>query len=143
MPTNDERARVAQALREMETPTWPTLMDAVLGHPATREKVVGRLADLIEPDTTTDTTKTVEDTTKCVCDTSATVTDASATCDRDALLALADILRTPEQDADCTACPLRKWCETELYNGHSITCHECKTWHTADVIREACGGQTE
>ena len=62
--------------------------------------------------------------------------------DRDALLALADMLKTPEQDADCSACPLRKWCETELYNGHSITCHECKTWHTADVIREACGGQT-
>ena len=52
MPTSDERARVAQALREMETPTWPTLTDAVMGHVATREKVVGRLAELIEPDTT-------------------------------------------------------------------------------------------
>lgn len=47
--TNDDRARVAQALREMETPTWPTLTEAVMGHVATREKVVERLADLIEP----------------------------------------------------------------------------------------------
>ena len=51
MPTSEERARVAQALREMEKPTWPTLMEALFGRPATREKVVGRLADLIEPDT--------------------------------------------------------------------------------------------
>jgi hypothetical protein len=62
--TNDDRARVAQALREMETPTWPTLTEAVMGHVATREKVLERLAELIEPDTTSDTTKTVEDTTK-------------------------------------------------------------------------------
>lgn len=46
---NDERARVARALREIETPTWPTLTEAVMGHVATRDKVVGRLADLIEP----------------------------------------------------------------------------------------------
>lgn len=61
--------------------------------------------------------------------------------DREALLALAGILRTPEQYADCGACPLRKWCDTELYNGHRITCFECKTWHTADAILEACGEQ--
>lgn len=47
--TNDERLRVAQALREMETPTWPTLTEAVMGHVATRDKVVGRLAELIDP----------------------------------------------------------------------------------------------
>lgn len=100
MPTSDERRRVAQALREMETPTWPTLTEAVMGHAATRDKVVGRLAELIERDTTTDTTKTVEDTTKHVCDATATVTDTSATrdmsqscrsdIDRDALMALAE-----------------------------------------------------
>ena len=49
MTTSDERRRVAQALREMGTPTWPTLTEAVMGHVATREKVVERLADLIEP----------------------------------------------------------------------------------------------
>lgn len=59
--------------------------------------------------------------------------------DREALLALAGILKTPEQDADCGACPLRKWCDTELYNGHRITCFECRTWHAADAILEACG----
>ena len=48
MPTNDERRRVAEALREMEKPTWPTLTDAVMGHVATREKAVERLADLID-----------------------------------------------------------------------------------------------
>ena len=47
--TNDDRASVARALREMETPTWPTLTEAVMGHVAAREKVVERLADLIEP----------------------------------------------------------------------------------------------
>ena len=47
--TNDDRARVAQALREMETPTWPTLTEAVMGHAATRDKVVGRLAELVDP----------------------------------------------------------------------------------------------
>lgn len=88
--TNDDRARVAQALREMETPTWPTLTEAVMGHVAGREKVVERLADLIEPS----------------CDATATVTDTSATrdvsqsrrsdVDRGALLALADEM---EEDA--------------------------------------------
>ena len=48
MPTNDERARVARALREMETPAWLTLTEAVMGHVATREKVVERLAELID-----------------------------------------------------------------------------------------------
>ena len=59
--------------------------------------------------------------------------------DREKLLALAEVLSTPEPDACCARCPLRKWCESELYNGHRITCFECKTWHAADVIREACG----
>lgn len=40
---------MAQALREMETPTWPTLTEAVMGHVAPREKVVERLAELIDP----------------------------------------------------------------------------------------------
>lgn len=47
--TSDERRRVAQALREMETPTWPTLTEAVMGRVATREKVVERLAELVDP----------------------------------------------------------------------------------------------
>ena len=46
---SDERRRVAEALREMETPTWPTLTEAVMGHAATRDKVVGRLAELVDP----------------------------------------------------------------------------------------------
>ena len=49
MPTSDERRRVAQALREMGTPAWPTLTDAVMGHPAMRKKVVERLAELVDP----------------------------------------------------------------------------------------------
>lgn len=65
-----ERRRVAQALREMAKPTWPTLTEAVMGHAATRDKVVGRLAELIEP-----TPKSSEATPKC---------------DRDALLKLAN-----------------------------------------------------
>lgn len=99
---NDERRRVAQALREMETPTWPTLTEAVMGHVATREKVVGRLADLIDPDTTSVRTKSDPDTTKVPksseatpnshqsCGTEEALTSRVPQCDRDALLALAD-----------------------------------------------------
>ena len=46
---SDERRRVAEALREMETPAWPTLTKAVMGHPSMREKVVERLAELVDP----------------------------------------------------------------------------------------------
>lgn len=60
-------------------------------------------------------------------------------CDRDALLALAEVLSTPELETDCGTCPLRKWCEEARDSGNRITCFECKLWHTADVIREALG----
>ena len=117
MATDDERRRVAERLRyaaEQDQPyTHPTLA-CFIG--ADCADVWTRLADLIEPNP-------VE----------------SDGFDREALLALAGILRTPEQDADCGACPLRKWCDTELYNGHRITCFECRTWHAADAILEACG----
>lgn len=59
--------------------------------------------------------------------------------DREKLLALAEVLSTPEPDADCDRCPLRKWCEGEPCNGHRIDCLECRARHTADVIREALG----
>lgn len=59
--------------------------------------------------------------------------------DRDALLALAEVLSTPELETDCGTCPLRKWCEEARDSGNRITCFECKLWHTADVIREALG----
>lgn len=71
---------------------------------------INRLADLIEP-----------------------------SCDRDALLALAEVLSTPELETDCGTCPLRKWCEEARDSGNRITCFECKLWHTADVIHEALG----
>ena len=126
MTTSDERRRVAQALREMETPTWPTLTEAVVGHAATRDKVVGRLADLMEPDTTTDTTKTAEDTTKHVCDASATC-DMSQICrsgvDRHALLKLADRI---QHHADNSA-------------GHSAYAARFDLAGWAEVIREALG----
>lgn len=61
--------------------------------------------------------------------------------DRRKLKALADILSAPEQEVDCEKCPLRKWCEEERDNGRTITCFECKTWHAADVIREAIGDE--
>lgn len=59
--------------------------------------------------------------------------------DRSRLIELANVLSAHEQEADCGKCPLRKWCEGARDTGRPITCHECKTWHTADVIREACG----
>lgn len=63
--------------------------------------------------------------------------------DRDALLALAEVLSTPELETDCGTCPLRKWCEEARDSGNRITCFECKLWHTADSIREACGEEAK
>ena len=101
--SDDERREVAERLRELngnvshvrrvyEDEGFSILCDdqadyyqichAVAGylpaehmHPCDYEELHARLADLIDPDTTTDTAKTPTDTTKC---------------DRDALLALAD-----------------------------------------------------
>lgn len=63
--------------------------------------------------------------------------------DRDALMTLAEVLSTPELETDCVTCPLRKWCEEARDSGNRITCFECKLWHTADAIREACGEEAK
>lgn len=90
MPTDDERRRVAKELRDFFPINLVSELTDVDCHLASMvmgekfcpsnclecfETVCERLADLIETDTTTDTTKSAQDTTKC---------------DRDALLALAD-----------------------------------------------------
>ena len=136
MASDSERREVAENLRYLaDYPGAPVryaeqfrdeLSAVVLPDGFTHDysELIQRLADLIEPKgIESEAFKSVE----------------SGGFDREALLALAGILRTPEQDADCGACPLRKWCDTELYNGHRITCFECRTWHTADAILEACG----
>ena len=90
--TDDERRRVAERLRELHLGGGSkdlielTLTDAI---GAWRESgmswdfITERLADLIDPDTTTDTTKSPGATTKC---------------DRDALLALADEMTVEKGD---------------------------------------------
>lgn len=90
MATNDEKRRVAAELRgsipDGNFPKgkkgWSVLYLTLFGHympnqrsAMTYREVASKLADLIDPDTTTDTTKSRDVTTKC---------------DRDALLALAD-----------------------------------------------------
>ena len=86
MITDDERREVARRLREyaswddeeeclVDCTDWGERVLNLLGCGDTEGECYAALADLIEPDTTTDTTKTPTDTTKC---------------DRDALLALAD-----------------------------------------------------
>ena len=91
MVTDDERRRVAEKLRasipedgvmRRGDKGWSLLYRTIFGHyihnqsaGRTYSEVAGRLADLIEPDTTMDTTRNDPDTTSC---------------DRDALLALAD-----------------------------------------------------
>ena len=70
--TDDERRRVAAALRAESGPSLTKLM-WLLG--VGGEHLFSRLADFIDPDATSDTTKREPDTTKC---------------DREALLALAD-----------------------------------------------------
>lgn len=77
-----ERRKVAAKLRELGVyvfdpdNTYELLADALgVDDFEGTDELFNRLADLIEPDTTTDTTKTAPDTTKC---------------DRDALMELAD-----------------------------------------------------
>ena len=113
--TNDERARIAQALREMETPTWPTLTEAVMGHVAAREKVVERLAELIEPPR--QCPHYHSDRHYC-----SVHEDVSMT-DRHALLKLADRI---QHHADNAA-------------GHSAYAARFDLAGWAEVIREACG----
>lgn len=117
--TNDDRARVAQALREMETPTWPTLTEAVMGHATTREKVVDRLADLIEPPR--QCPHYHSDRHYC------SVHDDMAAVDRHALLKLADRI---QHHADNAA-------------GHSAYAARFDLAGWAEVIREACDSGRE
>ena len=100
--TDDERRRVAAALRRMATKhdgVASNVLEIRLGLESDDRFLYGsvftsdsvnRLANLIDPDTTSDTTKSAGDTTKSgpdttkaptSSDTTATHTDASATCD--------------------------------------------------------------
>ena len=94
MVTNDERREVAKALREAnfymsyrsKRDMWDELRRIVGEYrdtPFGGVYTFARLADLIDPDTTTNTTKSPELTTKC---------------DRDALLALADEMTVEKGD---------------------------------------------
>lgn len=80
MATNDEKRRVAAELRESipdgnfpkGKKGWGVLYLTLFGHympnqrsAMTYREVASRLAELIEPDTTTDTTKSPDVTTKC------------------------------------------------------------------------------
>ena len=127
--STDERREVARRLREydneeareqlVDCADWGERVLNMLDCGDTEGECYAALADLIEPAT------------KC--------SEAAPKCDRDALLALAEVLSTPELETDCGTCPLRKWCEEARDSGNRITCFECKLWHTADVIREALG----
>ena len=113
MATDDERREVARRLREYvdipddwwaDTYSGFYVEKCVFGDVERHREseLFVRLADLIDPDTTTDTTKTAEDTTKAPkssdttpnshqdCGTEEALTSRVPQCDRDALLALAD-----------------------------------------------------
>ena len=95
MITDDERRRVAAALRRMATKhdgVASNVLEIRLGLESDDRFLYGsvftsdsvnRLANLIDPDTTSDTTKSGPDTTKAPTssDTAPTRTDATATCD--------------------------------------------------------------
>lgn len=119
-----ERREVARRLRNVEKRVIP---DAKISYnPMTVEFIsaavfydlpyvrglFSRLADLIEPDTTTDTTKYAQDTTKC---------------DRDALLALADESRRAERTCNVESSHVEQeigdysYLEVELSCGHAFT----------------------
>ena len=126
MPTDEERRRVARKLREyaswdgeedcfVDCADWGERVLNLLyrdGEDRTEGEYYARLADLIDPDTTTDTTNPGADTTKC---------------DRDALLELAD-----EMDGDTLAVPL---VYGSYQSGYIAAMRDC-----ARRIREACGG---
>ncbi|WP_291290399.1 hypothetical protein [Enorma sp.] len=142
MPTDDERRRVARNIRENYVRGGlgykiASSYNIAMAVGIVPELIVGdielwnRLADLIEPPL--QCPHYHSDRHYC------SVHEDVAVIDRDALLALADVLSTPEQDVDCKRCPLRRWCEEARETGRTITCYDCKTWHTADAIREALG----
>lgn len=93
MATNDERRAVAKLLRAFARDgLWSEFSDYCnCAGP-------GRLADLIDPDTTSDTTKSAGDTTRGPAGSDATrnYSDRTLPCDRDALLAIADELEANE-----------------------------------------------
>lgn len=118
MATDDERREVAERLRRYvktyACPTWRVLCGVVLGgdnlNTVRMIQTLDRLADLIDPDTTTDTTKSPDVTTKC---------------DREALLALAEEM---QGYADVAASG----------DGYPYV-NAGNLWTYADRIREACG----
>lgn len=80
MPTDTERRDVAHMLRELRYDNIDEIFPRIgLSWKDGWLDFCRRIADYVEPDTTTDTTKSPEVTTKC---------------DRDALLALADRMET-------------------------------------------------
>ena len=110
--TSDERRRVAERLRRLNAPSLIALM-SILG--VGGRDMCARLADLIEPDAASDTTK----------------------CDREALLALAAGL---EADAD----RIIKAAKNARFTGFGPRMGEAKLdaseWRSiARRIREACG----
>lgn len=101
--TDDERRRVAAALRRYvktyACPTWRILCGIVLGgdnlNTVRMIQTLDRLADLIDPDTTTDTTKTGPDTTEALnshpdLGTEEVPTSRVPECDREAVLSVAE-----------------------------------------------------
>ena len=124
MVTDDERRYVARSLRRMAAKhdgIAGIILENRLGLESDERFLYGsvftsesveRLADLIDPDTTTPKR-----------DASATVTDTPATCDRAALLKLADRI---QHHADNAA-------------GHSAYAARFDLAGWAEAIREACG----
>ena len=117
MPTDDERRRVAAALRyyassDIDGGLLPSLKDAAEVAGGTWRTLFTRLADLIEPAP------------KC--------SEATPKCDRDALLALADEFESGARDARA-----HKW--NEPANAAMAIALADEYEANARRIREACG----
>ena len=120
MPTDDERRRVAAALRyyassDIDGGLLPSLKDAAEVAGGTWGTLFTRLADLIEPAP------------KC--------SEATPKCDRDALLALADKMASFSRDSSCPSCAASGQPECSC----GVECRESISHSAARRIREACG----
>ena len=161
--TDDERRRVAERLRwlrDSDLPPWvgytyevvmgymPKVGESSAYHESSYKEYVARLADLIDPDTTTDTTtdttKTAEDTTKTAEDTTKapTSSDAAPTSSHPNLgTEEVGTSQVPECDTSATHTDASATCDVSQVRRGTVACDP--TGRGLDSIYEWCRERLE